>query len=123
MLVIADAINGHPILVKNILNDKREVVSFKDYKYKNRFVAFSPIANAALLITRHGTIKWANFGEGHIAWSLVQLGDEQLELNSRQWGSRCLGMFPEGMRGIAVDASGRLFFIDFSIERGGVIKA
>jgi hypothetical protein len=118
LLVIADAINGHPMLVKNILNDKREVVLFMDYKYKNRFVAFSPIANAALLITRHGTIKWASFEEG----SLVQLGDEQLKLNSPQWGSRCLGMFPDGMRGIAVDASGRLFFIDFSIERGGVIR-
>jgi len=119
--VIADARNGYPVVVKDITQPESDhrVREFKSsvYKFKNRFVAYSPIANAALMITRQGTVKLANFAEGKSQWTVVEVGDEQLEFDIRQWRSCSLGFFSDGTRGIAMDARGKLIIVDFSVER------
>jgi len=116
LLVLADANNGYPVLIKDIFHGQQPVM-FNEYKFKNRFGVYSPISNTALIITRKGTVKLLNLAEGRRLWHMKELSDEQLELNPRRERDCSLGFSSDGTRAIAMDSKGQLIIIDFSIER------
>ena len=116
LLIVADAINGHPIILKNITSQSKdhEIVRLneKDYKYKNRCAAYSPLFHAALVITRSGTVKLANCSPGVKTWTVVEVG-ERMDVATKQWQCCSLAFSRDGYRALALDRKGRLLVTDF----------
>ena len=119
LFVVADAIGGCPIVIKNVTshNSEHQIVTFtdKEYKMKNCAAAYSPIDCAALMITRSGTLKLVNLRPAPRFWHVLQMGSEQLDVSERQWRFCSLRMSMDGHRGLALDKRGNLLVTDFFI--------
>ena len=116
LLIVADAENASPVLVKNIASPNQHIVTFsgKEYKYKNCCAAYSPLNNAALLITRFGKLKLANLSAGSKIWTVFEL-EEQLDSSERHWWRFCsLEFSRDGRRALALDTRGKLLVMDFT---------
>jgi hypothetical protein len=117
LLVISDATHGYPVLVKNITSPASDhettALSAKEYKFKNCLAAFSPVAYAAVVITRSGTAKLINCGSAD--WKVVELGKESLVLGKR-WSYCGVGFSTSGYRALALDRRGKLLVVDFESE-------
>src|SRR5436190_14956170 len=116
LLIIADAENASPVIVKNIAEPKAHIVTLneKEYKYKNCCAAYSPLNHAALLITRFGTLKLVNLNAGPKRWTVIDL-EEELDSSGRHWWQFCSLQFSrDGRRALALDRKGKLLIIDFT---------
>lgn len=116
LLIIADASDAYPVIVKNITSpsDQHQSITFseKEYKYKNRCAAYSPLSNSAMIITRSGTVKLANCSLGLKSWTVVEVGERMVV------SGRCcsLGFSTDGSRVLALDRRGKLLVLEFSIS-------
>lgn len=115
ILILADAKKAYPRIIKNITSSNVRPVTFSDktYKFQNCCAAFSPLDDVALIITRSGTVKLANFREGFNGWTIGELSVE-LDSSEEQWWRFCsLGFSKDGYRAFALDLKGTLLIIDF----------
>jgi len=118
LLVIADAENAYPVVVNNITLPEEQhepyTLSGKDtYKYKNCCVAYSPLFNAALIITRSGTAKLANCSTGFKTWTVAEL-PERLDAADKHWQACSVGFSRDGRRALALDHRGKILMADFT---------
>ena len=110
LLVLADALNAYPVIVKNIASplEQQIVLSDKEYKYKNWCGAYSPIADSALIVTRSGTVKLANCSPGLRSWGAVEIG-KRLSVSR----GCSVGFSSDGYRAVALDRKGKLLLLEF----------
>jgi hypothetical protein len=121
---VSDAANAFPVLVKNITSPASEhqmtTLKGEEYKYKNCCAAYSPLTNAALMITRSGTVKLANCSTGKRTWQTAKIGSEQLDVGDKHWRFCSLGFSKDGYRALALDRRGKMLVTDFTTgERSG----
>ena len=82
LVVIAYAEKRYPVIVRNIISyEKENKVEFlgEGYKDTNCCIAYSPISSAALMITRTGTLKLANYDGGTPRWTVIEIEKEKLD--------------------------------------------
>jgi len=116
LLILADAPNGFPVIIKNITspsNEHQEVsLNAKEYKYRNCCAAYSPLSHFALIITRAGTIKMINCDTGPKAWTVVNVG-ETVNVSGTYWQVCSLVFSRDGDRAVAFDCKGKVVVMDF----------
>src|SRR5271170_1263434 len=118
LLVVSDAEGAYPVIVNNItspeeLQDPILLEGKDTYKFKNCCAAYSPSFNAALIITRAGTVKLVNCGTGNKTWHVAELG-ERLDVGDQSWQFCALGFSRDGNRALALDRRGKIMMADFS---------
>ena len=118
LLVVSDAEGAYPVIVNNIispeeLHDPIPLVGKDTYKFKNCCAAYSPSFNAALIITRAGTVKLVNCGTGNKTWHVAELG-ERLDVGDKSWQYCALGFSRDGNRALALDRRGKIMMADFT---------
>jgi hypothetical protein len=117
LVVIADADKSYPLIVKNIIQSERSHVinslSGKDgtYKYKNCRIACNPCFDAALIVTRSGSVKLINCKVEDRTWEVKEMS-EQVDVSKGHWMDSSAGFSRDGSRGIILDWRGRMMFID-----------
>jgi hypothetical protein len=119
LVVIAYAEKAYPVIVRNITSyEKENKVEFlgEAYKDTNCCIAYSPISSAALMITRTGTLKLANYAGGTPRWTVIEMGKEKLD-DKQPWRYCSVAFSKDGFRGLAVDRRGKVLVIDFTAER------
>ena len=113
VLILADAENAYPQIIKNITTPNARIITFcdEDYKYQNCCAAFSPLSDTALITTRSGKVKLANFSDGFRSWMVGEVPVE-VDHSERQWWRFCsLGFSTDGYRAFALNLKGRLLVI------------
>jgi len=119
LLVISDADQAYPVIVKNITSSEEKHVLTplvgKDnaYKFKNCCAAYAPSFSAALIITRAGTVKLINCSTEYKSWEIAELG-EGIDVGDKFWQYCGLGFSRDGSRAIAVDRRGKMIMADIS---------
>ena len=118
LLVVSDAEGAYPVIVNNIIypeehHDPIPLEGKDTYKFKNCCATYSPSFNAALIVTRAGTVKLVNCGTGNKSWHVAELG-ERLDVGDRQWQYCAIGFSKDGNRALALDRRGKIMMADFS---------
>jgi hypothetical protein len=117
LLVISDADSAYPVIVDHIASPTvqhkiRTLVGKDTYKYKNCYAAYSPLAHAALIITRSGTVKLINCSTGTKTWEIAEIG-EFMDVGDGPGSSCSLGFSKCGTRALALDRKGKVLVADF----------
>ena len=116
LLVVAIAEGSYPVLLKNVMKQDSlvDTVLGKTYKDNVCRAAYLLSFNVAVMVTRSGTVKIANFGTGQIH----QVGDKTKKLDHKgPWSSCSLGFCDVGMFALALDRRGKLLVIKFMGRR------
>ena len=115
--MVTYAENAYPVILKNITRSPdpefRVIKLSKDYKDTNCCVIYSPVQNAALVITRTGSVKLANCAPGRVQWTIHPLSKEKLD-HMEPWRYCSLGFSQKGLRAVALDRKGKLVVIKFT---------
>lgn len=124
LLAVAYASKVYPVVLKNVTsrNEDVEVMSLvnndkdcNDYTDKNCCVAYSPIANVALIIPLDGPVKLVNCALGKRGWNIDKMMNEKMD-GEQPWLDCSLIISNDGLLGLALDRRGKLVLVRFIVQ-------
>jgi|SRR5271167_1862131 len=112
LVAIASAKKACPLRLQNATSrEKPEPISLGEAYKDICCVAYSPVHNAALMLSRSGRLNIATFATG----KLIPLSDKRLD--TVNWRQCSLGFSKNGLLGLALDRSGKLLGVKITASQ------